>query len=66
VFLKMCRLGGTQAQSGLAQVLEEEGCYSEALSLALATLEIQERLRDGGLDFSRQLVEQLRRKVEIK
>ncbi|MEH2191894.1 MAG: tetratricopeptide repeat protein [Nostoc sp.] len=54
------------AQCGLARVLEEEGHYAEALPLALAGLEIQERLRDQSLDFSRQLVERLRRKAKIE
>ncbi|MBD2210729.1 tetratricopeptide repeat protein [Nostoc linckia FACHB-104] len=51
------------AQEGLARILEAEGCYSEALSLAQSALAIRERLRDGRLDFSRQLVERLRRKA---
>ncbi|WGV25717.1 tetratricopeptide repeat protein [Halotia branconii] len=52
------------AQEGIALVLEEEGRYTEALSLAQAALEIREHLRDQNLDFSRQLVERLRRKAE--
>ncbi|BAY32471.1 hypothetical protein NIES2107_43600 [Nostoc carneum NIES-2107] len=51
------------AQAGLAQVLEAEGRYSEALALAQSALEIWERLRDQNLNFSRQLVERLRRKA---
>ncbi|MBD2337321.1 ATP-binding protein [Calothrix sp. FACHB-156] len=51
------------AQAGLAQVLEAEACYSEALALAQSALEIRERLRDRDLNFSRQLVERLRRKA---
>ncbi|MEH1889869.1 MAG: tetratricopeptide repeat protein [Nostoc sp.] len=54
------------AQAGLAQVLEREGHYAKALLLALAALEIRERLRARSLDFSRQLVERLRRKVEME
>ncbi|MEH2255967.1 tetratricopeptide repeat protein [Nostoc sp.] len=54
------------AQSSLAQVLEEEGRYTEALPLALAALEIQERLRDQSLDWTRQLVERLRHKVKME
>ncbi|MEA5606156.1 tetratricopeptide repeat protein, partial [Nostoc sp. UHCC 0252] len=54
------------AQSGLARVLEKEGHYTEALPLALAALKIQERLRNKGLDFSRQLVERLRRKAGME
>ncbi len=54
------------AQSGLAQILEEEGRYTEALPLALAALEIRERLRDQNLDFSRQLVERLRGKAGME
>ncbi|QMS88638.1 tetratricopeptide repeat protein [Nostoc edaphicum CCNP1411] len=54
------------AQEGLARVLKEEGRYTEALPLALTALEIRERLRDKNLDFSRQLVEWLRRKTGIE
>ncbi|MEH2455110.1 tetratricopeptide repeat protein [Nostoc sp.] len=54
------------AQSGLAKVLEEEGHYAEALPLALAALEIQERLRDQNLDWTRRLVERLRRKAGME
>ena len=54
------------AQSGLAEVLEEEGRYAEALPLALAALEIQERLRDRGLDWTRRLVERLRGKAGME
>ena len=54
------------AQSGLARVLEEEGRYAEALPLAQAALEIRERLRYRNLDFSRQLVERLQRKVGME
>lgn len=54
------------AQVGLARVLEKEGHYTEALALALAALEIRERLRDKDLDFSRQLVERLRRKAGME
>ncbi len=50
------------AQEGLAEVLEAEGRYAEALELALAALEIRERLRDKDLEFSRGLVERLRGK----
>lgn len=52
------------AQSGLAQVLEEEGLYSEALPLAQAALVISERLRHYGLDWTRRLVERLQRQVD--
>ena len=51
------------AQSGLARVLEAEGRYAEALSLAQSALEIREQLRDQNLDWTRQLVERLRRKA---
>ncbi len=51
------------AQEGLAQVLEKEGRYAEALELAQAALEIRERLRDKELEFSRRLVERLRGKI---
>ncbi|MEH1770548.1 MAG: tetratricopeptide repeat protein [Nostoc sp.] len=54
------------AQGGLARVLEKEERYAEALPLALAALEIRERLREEGLDFSRQLVERLRCKAEME
>ncbi|MCM0590437.1 MAG: tetratricopeptide repeat protein [Gloeotrichia echinulata DVL01] len=54
------------AQSGLAQVLEEEGRYTEALTLAQFALEIRERLRDKELDWTRQLVERLRRQAGIE
>lgn len=50
------------AQSGLAQVLEEEGRYAEALPLALAALEIRKHLRDKNLEWTRRLVERLRGK----
>ncbi len=53
----------TEAQSGLARVLEEEGRYAEALDLALAALEIRERLRDKELEWTRGLVERLRGKI---
>jgi tetratricopeptide (TPR) repeat protein len=52
-----------RAQAGLAEVLEEEGRYAEALDLAQAALEIRERLRDKELEFSRQLVKRLRGKI---
>ncbi|BAY24924.1 hypothetical protein NIES2100_47230 [Calothrix sp. NIES-2100] len=52
------------AQAGLAQVLEAEKRYTEALPLAQAALEISERLRYSRLDWTRQLVERLRRKAE--
>ncbi|MEA5626947.1 tetratricopeptide repeat protein [Nostoc sp. UHCC 0251] len=54
------------AKAGLAQVLEKEGRYAEALLLAQSALDIQERLRDQGLDWTRQLVERLRRKAEME
>ncbi len=54
------------AQVGLARVLEKEGRYADALPLAQAALDIQEHLRDQGLDFSRRLVERLRRKAGIE
>ncbi|MBN4003237.1 tetratricopeptide repeat protein [Nostoc sp. LPT] len=54
------------AQYGLARVLEEEGRYAEALSLALAAQEIRKRLRDKSLDCTHQLVERLRRKAEME
>ncbi|MEH2306693.1 tetratricopeptide repeat protein [Nostoc sp.] len=54
------------AQSGLARFLEEEGRYAEALPLALTALEIRERSRDQGLDWTRQLVERLRRKAGME
>ncbi|MBE8990221.1 tetratricopeptide repeat protein [Nostoc sp. LEGE 12450] len=54
------------AQAGLAQVMEKEERYTEALSLAQSALDIRERLRDQGLDFSRRLVERLRSKAEME
>ncbi|TFI52508.1 tetratricopeptide repeat protein [Mastigocladus laminosus UU774] len=51
------------AQEGLAEVLEKEGRYAEALELAQKALEIRERLRDRDLEFSRGLVERLRGKA---
>ncbi|MBG1242049.1 tetratricopeptide repeat protein [Nostoc sp. NZL] len=54
------------AQSGLAQILEEEGHYTEALPLALAALEIQERLRARNLNWARKLVERLRHKAGME
>ena len=54
------------AQEGLAEVLEEEGRYAEALPLAQSALKIRERLRDQNLDFSRRLVERLRRKAGME
>jgi tetratricopeptide (TPR) repeat protein len=54
------------AKSGLARVLEEEGRYSEALSLALDALKVRERLRDQNLDWTRQLVERLQRKAGME
>jgi len=51
------------AQVGLAQVLEKEGHYPEALLLAKAALEIYDRLRDSSLEGTRQLVERLRGKA---
>ncbi len=54
------------AKAGLAGVLEEEGRYLEGLRLALAALEIRERLRDQYLDWTRQLVERLQRKAGIE
>ncbi|WP_442949136.1 hypothetical protein [Nostoc sp.] len=62
----MGRQDQVAAQYGLAEVLEKEGRYAEALPLALAALEIGERLRDNSLDFSRQLVEGLRRKAGMQ
>ncbi|MEH1904462.1 MAG: tetratricopeptide repeat protein [Nostoc sp.] len=54
------------AQAGLARVLEKEGRYAGALPLAQSALDIQERLRDQNLDFSRRLVERLQRKVGME
>jgi tetratricopeptide (TPR) repeat protein len=51
------------AQSGLAQVLEAEGHYAEALEQAQQALQIQERLRDGNVAVSRAQVERLQRRV---
>ena len=47
------------AQSGLAQVLEAEGHYAEALPLAQQSLQIRQRLRDRSLAFSQQQVARL-------
>jgi tetratricopeptide (TPR) repeat protein len=52
------------AQSGLAQVLESEKRYGEALAIAQQALQIRERLGDQNLDFSRSLVERLQRLVK--
>ncbi|MFN6570030.1 tetratricopeptide repeat protein [Dendronalium sp. ChiSLP03b] len=54
------------AQAGLARVLEKERRYVEALPLAQAALEIRERLRHQDLDWTRQLVERLRRKAGME
>ncbi len=54
------------ANEGLAQVLEKKERYTEALPLAQDALEIRERLRDQHLDFSRRLVERLRRKAGME
>ncbi|MDJ0799354.1 MAG: tetratricopeptide repeat protein [Calothrix sp. MO_167.B12] len=51
------------AQEGLAEVLEAEGSYSEALELAQQALQIRERLRDQNLVFSRKLVKRLQKRV---
>ncbi|GAG26627.1 unnamed protein product, partial [marine sediment metagenome] len=48
------------AQWGLARVLEEEGRTAEALPLAEAALQIEERLRSKDLEEARQLVARLR------
>lgn len=45
--------------SRLAQVLESEGRYKEALDLARQALQIRERLRGRGVGFSRQQVARL-------
>ncbi|MEI6428647.1 MAG: tetratricopeptide repeat protein [Pseudanabaena sp. ELA607] len=52
------------AQSGLAQVLEAEKRYGEALDFAQQALQIWERLGADGLDFSRSQVERLQRLVK--
>jgi tetratricopeptide (TPR) repeat protein len=52
------------AKEGLVQVLEEEGNYAEALTLAQEALVIRERLRDRDLDWTCSLVERLRGKNE--
>jgi tetratricopeptide (TPR) repeat protein len=52
------------AQSGLAQVLEAEKRYGEALKLAQQALQIWERLGADGLAFSRSQVERLQRLVK--
>ena len=54
------------AQEGLAQVLEKEGRYAKALPLAQSALKIREHLRDQDLNFSRRLVERLRRKAGME
>ncbi len=51
-----------RAQSGLARVLEKEGRYKEALSLAQESLQTRERLRHRDLDGTRELVARLREK----
>lgn len=53
-----------RAQSGLARVLEKEGRYKEALSLAQESLQTRERLRHRDLDGTRELVARLREKHE--
>ena len=53
------------AQSGLAQVLEAEKLYGEALAIAQQALQIRERLGDGNLAFSRSQVERLQRLVKV-
>lgn len=52
-----------QAQDGLAQVLEGEKRYAEALPLAEEALRIRERLRQRDLDWTRRLVARLREKA---
>ncbi|MEH1912570.1 MAG: tetratricopeptide repeat protein [Nostoc sp.] len=54
------------AQVGLARVLEKKERYAEALPLAQSALDIWEHLRDQNLDFSRGLVERLRRKAGME
>jgi tetratricopeptide (TPR) repeat protein len=51
------------AQAGLAEVLEKENRPAEALPLAEEALRIRERLRDSNLDWTRRLVERLRKKT---
>jgi len=51
------------AQAGLAQVLEAEGRYAEALDLAQRAFQIRERLGDQGVGFSRSLVARLQSKL---
>lgn len=52
-----------RAQSGLAQVLEAEKHYDEALELAQQALQIQERLGDLRVEFSQKLVARLQQRV---
>lgn len=52
------------AQSGLAEVLEAEKRYGEALALAQQALQIWERLGDQNLGASRSQVERLQRLVK--
>jgi len=54
------------AQAGLAEVLEKEERYAEALPLAQSALKIREHLRDQNLNFSRGLVERLRHKAGME
>ena len=51
------------AQAGLAQVLEAEGRYAEALDLAQRAFQIRERLGDQNVGFSRSLVARLQSKL---
>ncbi len=52
------------AKSGLAQVLEAERRYGEALAIAQQAFQIWERLGDRSLDFSRIQVERLQKLVK--
>ena len=51
-------------QYGLAEVLDTEKRYSEALELARQAFQIQERLRHQNLEYSREQVARLQQRVE--
>lgn len=53
-----------EAQAGLAQTLEVEGRYDEALGVAWQALRIHERLRHQNLAASRELVARLQQRME--
>jgi tetratricopeptide (TPR) repeat protein len=51
-------------QNGLALVYEQEGQYSQALTLAQESLAIHEKLRSSGLLNARRLVERLKKNLD--